>query len=87
MKTLEPYETGERGSGDPSRWDADRELEWIALRPELVVEVTFDHISGGRIRHGSKIVRWRDDKAPEGLQDRPAGLGLSLSAGPGSACG
>jgi ATP-dependent DNA ligase len=64
VKTLAEYETGERGSGDPSRWDADRELEWFELRPELVVEVTYDHTSGGRIRHGSKIVRWRDDKAP-----------------------
>jgi ATP-dependent DNA ligase len=64
VKTLKPYETGERGSGDPSRWDADRDLEWFSLRPELVVEVTYDHTSGGRIRHGSKIVRWRDDKDP-----------------------
>jgi ATP-dependent DNA ligase len=64
VQTLKPYETGEKGSGDPSRWDADRELEWFSLRPELVVEVTYDHTSGGRIRHGSKIVRWRDDKAP-----------------------
>jgi ATP-dependent DNA ligase len=61
---LAPYETGERGRGDPSRWDNDRELEWIELRPELVVEVTFDHTSNDRIRHGTKIVRWRDDKAP-----------------------
>jgi ATP-dependent DNA ligase len=59
---LAPYETGERGSADPSRWAADRDLEWISLRPELVVEVSFDHVSGGRIRHGSKILRWRDDK-------------------------
>jgi ATP-dependent DNA ligase len=65
VKTLKPYETGEKGSGDPSRWDSDRELEWFALRPELVVEITYDHTSGGRIRHGSKIVRWREDKAPE----------------------
>ena len=62
--SLEPYETGERGSGDPSRWQSERELEWISLRPELVVEVTFDHASGGRIRHGTKILRWRDDKPP-----------------------
>jgi ATP-dependent DNA ligase len=62
--TLEPYETGERGRGDPSRWQSERELEWISLRPELVVEVTFDHASGGRIRHGTRILRWRDDKAP-----------------------
>jgi ATP-dependent DNA ligase len=61
---LAPYETGERGSADPSRWAADRELEWINLRPELVVEVTFDHVSAGRIRHGAKILRWREDKDP-----------------------
>jgi ATP-dependent DNA ligase len=65
VKTLRPYETGEKGSGDPSRWDSDRELEWYSLRPELVVEITYDHTSGGRIRHGSKIVRWRDDKDPK----------------------
>ncbi|MGH2969474.1 MAG: ATP-dependent DNA ligase [Solirubrobacteraceae bacterium] len=61
---LAPYETGKRGHGDPSRWNNARELEWVELRPELVVEVTFDHTSNDRIRHGTKIVRWRDDKAP-----------------------
>jgi ATP-dependent DNA ligase len=61
---LAPYETGERGSGEPSRWSAGRNLEWIGLRPELVVEVTFDHVSDGRIRHGTKVQRWRDDKPP-----------------------
>jgi len=61
---LAPYETGERGSGEPSRWDAGRDLEWVALRPELVVEITYDHVSDGRIRHGTKVLRWRDDKPP-----------------------
>jgi ATP-dependent DNA ligase len=64
VERLAPYETGKRGHGDPSRWQNERELEWIDLRPELVVEVTFDHASGGRIRHGTKILRWRDDKQP-----------------------
>ncbi len=59
---LAPYETGERGSADPSRWSADRELEWVALRPELVMEIDFDHVSAGRIRHGAKLKRWREDK-------------------------
>jgi len=59
---LRPFETGERGSGDPSRWSAGRELEWIALRPELVVEIDFDHVSAGRIRHGARLRRWREDK-------------------------
>ncbi len=62
---LAPYETGERGSGDPSRWSHDRDLEWIELRPELVVEVSFDHVADGRIRHGTKVLRWRDDKRPK----------------------
>jgi ATP-dependent DNA ligase len=61
---LAAYETGKRGHGDPSRWKNEKELEWIELRPELVVEVTFDHTSGGRIRHGTKILRWREDKPP-----------------------
>jgi ATP-dependent DNA ligase len=61
---LKPYETGERGMGDPSRWKSDRELEWIELRPELVVEINFDHTSNDRIRHGAKISRWREDKPP-----------------------
>jgi ATP-dependent DNA ligase len=64
VKTLMPYETGKRGHGDPSRWKNEKELEWIELRPELVVEVRYDHSSGGRIRHGTRILRWRDDKPP-----------------------
>ena len=62
---LKPYETGARGTGDASRWSAGRELEWIELRPELVIEIDFDHTSAGRIRHGAKLRRWRDDKPPE----------------------
>jgi ATP-dependent DNA ligase len=61
---LEPYRTHERGSGEPSRWKSDEELVWEGLRPELVVEVNFDHITGNRIRHGAKFVRWREDKEP-----------------------
>ncbi|MGO9972886.1 MAG: ATP-dependent DNA ligase [Solirubrobacteraceae bacterium] len=64
VQRLAAYATGERGRGGPSRWKNEKELEWIALRPELVVEVRFDHTSGGRIRHGTKILRWREDKPP-----------------------
>ena len=64
VEELKPYETGERGMGDPSRWASDRDLEWVELRPELVIEVTFDHTSNDRIRHGAKIARWREDKDP-----------------------
>jgi ATP-dependent DNA ligase len=64
VDSLAAYETGERGSADPSRWSAGRDLEWVALRPELVVEIDFDHVSAGRIRHGAKLRRWREDKDP-----------------------
>ena len=50
--------------GGPSRWSTERSGEWQPLRPELVVEVRFDQITAGRFRHGTKLVRWRPDKAP-----------------------
>jgi ATP-dependent DNA ligase len=61
---LEPYRTHERGTGEPSRWKSDEELVWEGLRPELVCEIAFDHITGQRIRHGAKFKRWRPDKDP-----------------------
>jgi ATP-dependent DNA ligase len=50
--------------GGPSRWSTGRSAEWTALRPELVVEVRYDQVTGGRFRHGTKLMRWRPDKAP-----------------------
>lgn len=50
--------------GGPSRWSTERSTEWVPLRPELVVEVRYDHVTGGRFRHGTKLMRWRPDKAP-----------------------
>jgi ATP-dependent DNA ligase len=65
MRTmLAPLETGDSGTAEPSRWTGGRELEWVALRPELVIEVGYDHAAGGRIRHGARFHRFRDDKAP-----------------------
>jgi ATP-dependent DNA ligase len=65
VELLEPYRTGERGTGEPSRWKSDEELVWEGLRPELVCEIAFDHITGQRIRHGAKFQRWRPDKSPQ----------------------
>jgi ATP-dependent DNA ligase len=65
LELLEPYRTHERGAGEPSRWKSEEELVWEGLRPELVCEVEFDHITGRRIRHGAKFRRWREDKRPE----------------------
>jgi ATP-dependent DNA ligase len=62
---LAPLETGESGSAEPSRWTGGRDLEWVALRPELVIEVGYDHAASGRIRHGARFHRFRDDKPPK----------------------
>jgi len=53
-----------KAPGGPSRWSTERSAEWEPLRPALVVEVGYDHVSGGRFRHGTRFVRWRPDKAP-----------------------
>jgi ATP-dependent DNA ligase len=51
--------------GGPSRWSTERSAEWEPVAPKLVVEVQYDHFSGHRFRHGTKLLRWRPDRAPE----------------------
>ena len=58
-----PGFTGKAPAG-PSRWGTDRSGEWEPLRPELVVEVRYDHVTGDRFRHGTKLIRFRPDKPP-----------------------
>jgi ATP-dependent DNA ligase len=71
--------------GGPSRWSTERSADWEPLRPELVAEVRYDHVTGDRFRHGTKFLRWRPDKAPgqcrkDQLQPeaRPAELAATL---------
>ncbi len=51
--------------GGPSRWSTKRSGEWKPLRPKLVVEVCYDHFTGERFRHGTRLLRWRPDKSPK----------------------
>lgn len=51
--------------GGPSRWSTERTGEWEPVKPKLVVEVRYDHVTGGRFRHGTKLVRFRPDKSPK----------------------
>jgi ATP-dependent DNA ligase len=53
-----------KAPGGPSRWSTKRSTEWEPLKTKLVVEVRYDHFTGGRFRHGTKLLRWRPDKAP-----------------------
>ena len=50
--------------GGASRWSTERSAEWVPLKPQLVAEVCYDHFSGERFRHGTRLLRWRPDKAP-----------------------
>lgn len=50
--------------GGPSRWSTERSGEWEPVDTKIVVEVAYDHFTGGRFRHGTKIMRYRPDKAP-----------------------
>jgi ATP-dependent DNA ligase len=70
VKKLHPYSEGTSPEPPPgqammSRWAQGKDLSYERLRPELVVEVAFDQVTGHRIRHGSRFVRWRPDKPPE----------------------
>ncbi|MDQ1727297.1 MAG: hypothetical protein QOK14_1342 [Frankiaceae bacterium] len=53
-----------RMPGAVSRWNAGKDLTWIPLRPELVVEVAYDHMQGDRFRHATQFKRWRPDREP-----------------------
>jgi ATP-dependent DNA ligase len=73
--------------GGPSRWSTERSAEWQPLRPELIAEVRFDHVTGRRFRHGTGFLRWRPDKVPRqctmeqlGEEARPAIVAESLAA-------
>jgi ATP-dependent DNA ligase len=61
---IEPPGFTGRSPGGPSRWSTERTGEWEPLATKLVAEVQYDHFSGGRFRHGTKLLRWRPDKKP-----------------------
>ena len=62
-----------KAPGGPSRWSNERSGEWCPVRPSLVVEVCYDQVTGGRFRHGTRLLRWRPDKAPKQCTDEQLG--------------
>jgi ATP-dependent DNA ligase len=64
-KLIEPPGFTGAAPGGPSRWSTERSAEWQPLKPSLVVEVQYDHFTGARFRHGTKLLRWRPDKDPK----------------------
>ncbi|MGH3851510.1 MAG: ATP-dependent DNA ligase, partial [Pseudonocardiaceae bacterium] len=55
---------GGRKPGGTSRWNAGKDVSWEPVRPELVVEVAYDHLQGDRFRHATQFLRWRPDRMP-----------------------
>ena len=74
---LAPFEGGAgfsgKAPGGPSRWNRGEERAWVPLTPELVVEVLYDQVTSARFRHGTRLLRWRPDKAPQQCRDGAAG--------------
>ena len=64
-KMIKPPGFTGKAPGGPSRWSTKRSSEWEPLDPKLVAEVQFDHFTGGRFRHGTRLLRWRPEKSPE----------------------
>ena len=77
---IEPPGFTGRAPGGPSRWSTERSGEWQPLRPELVVEIRYDQVTGGRFRHGTTLLHWRPDKAPRqcDFDQLPAAAGAAL---------
>lgn len=63
-RLIEPPGFTGKAPGGPSRWNRGKSSEWQPLRPKLVVEICYDHVTGERFRHGTRLLRWRPDKAP-----------------------
>jgi ATP-dependent DNA ligase len=81
-----------KAPGGASRWSTERTGEWEPVKPKLVLEVRYDHVTGDRFRHGTKLIRWRPDKCPQqctfdqlGRQARPAALVATMLEGRGVA--
>ena len=73
-----------RMPGAVSRWNAKKDLSWVPLRPELVVEIKYDQLEGRRLRHTGQFLRWRPDRDAAELHVRPAGRAGALRPGRGA---
>jgi ATP-dependent DNA ligase len=83
----EAAQAADRLPGGPSRWTGKKDLSWIALRPERVLEVAYDHMQGDRFRHTAQFRRWRTDREPEQCTyaqlEEPVGYDLAEVLGGG----
>lgn len=81
LKDDESFGDDVRAPGAPSRWTGDKDLSWVPVKPGVVVEISYDQLTGNRFRHATRFERWRPDKDPEDCTfaqlDRPTGPGFT----------
>lgn len=81
LKADESFGSDARRPGMPHRWGGQRDSSFVPVKPGVVVEISYDQITGGRFRHATRFERWRPDKDPEQCtidqMDRPSGVGFS----------
>ncbi|MEZ5174853.1 MAG: ATP-dependent DNA ligase [Acidimicrobiia bacterium] len=81
LRDTESFGDDVRAPGSPSRWTGDKDLSWVAVKPGVVVEVSYDQLTGDRFRHATRFERWRPDKEPSACTfdqlDRPDGPGFA----------
>jgi ATP-dependent DNA ligase len=77
-RAVRPEMSAHTRRGEGTRWDPNRDLSFVPLRPERVVEVRYDYMEGARFRHPTQFVRWRPDRDPASCGfaqlERPAGI-------------
>jgi ATP-dependent DNA ligase len=91
LAALRTIETGDEGAfgeharrpGGESRWTGDKDLSWVPVHPQLVVEISYDQLTGDRFRHATRFERWRTDKDPEDCTfdqlERPEGMDFAAA--------
>lgn len=80
LKDTESFGEDVRAPGGPSRWSGGKDLSWVPVKPGVVVEISYDQLTGDRFRHATRFERWRPDKDPESCTfdqlERPDGPGF-----------
>lgn len=81
LKDTESFGDDVRAPGSPSRWTGDKDLSWIPVKPGVVIEISYDQLTGNRFRHATRFERWRPDKDPSACTfdqlERPEGPGFA----------
>jgi len=80
LRDEESFGDDVRSPGGESRWSAGKDLSWVPVKPGVVIEISYDQLTGDRFRHATRFERWRPDKDPQDCTfdqlERPEGPGF-----------